>query len=214
MTEPVHTRLPEGEPAFGPWVDRSYAEIANVLGMSPETRGVVSVDGRSASGKTTFADGLAGAVAGSVVVHTDDVAWHHSFFGWADLLVSGVLEPFRAGQDVSYRPPAWDERERSGSIEVPAGTPWLIIEGVGAARTELTGHLDAAVWVQSDFDVARERGIERDGGDRAAEDFWEEWMSAELVFLDADRPWNRAHLAVIGTPTGPASSGALTSLLA
>ena len=211
MTEPVHTRLPEGEPPFGPWVDRSYAEIANVLGMSPETRGVVSVDGRSASGKTTFADGVAGAVARSVVVHTDDVAWHHSFFGWTDLLVEGVLEPFRAGQNVSYRPPAWDERGRSGSIEVPADASWLIIEGVGSARSELTGHLDAAVWVQSDFDIARTRGIERDGGDQAAEDFWDEWMAAELPFLAEHRPWDRADLIVNGTDRAPATKGAWIS---
>ena len=171
MIEPVEIRLPEGEPAFGPWVDRSFADIGEMIGMSSGTRGVMAVDGRSASGKTTFADGIAAAVEGSVVVHTDDVAWHHSFFGWTDLLVEGVLEPFRAGQDVSYRPPAWDERGRNGSIDVPAGTSWLIIEGVGAARSELTGHLDATVWVQSDFDVARERGIQRDGGDQAAEDF-------------------------------------------
>ena len=201
MTEPVEMRLPEGEPAFGPWVERSYAEIADVLGMSHETQGVVAVDGRSASGKSTFADGIADAVEGSVVVHTDDVAWHHSFFGWADLLMSGVLEPFCAGRDVSYRPPAWDERGRNGSIDVPASTSWLIIEGVGAARTELTGQFDVAVWVQSDFDVARERGIERDGGDQAAEDFWNEWMAAELPFLDQQRPWGRADVVVNGTPS-------------
>jgi uridine kinase len=47
---------------------------------------VLAVDGRSPSGKTTLAARQADAVAGSVVVHTDDVAWQHSRFGWADLL--------------------------------------------------------------------------------------------------------------------------------
>ncbi len=204
-------RLPEGEPTFGPWADRSFGEVARLLGMTPGSRGVVAVDGRSASGKTSFADGLARAVDGSVVVHTDDVAWHHSFFDWSDLLVEGVLEPFRAGGGVSYRPPAWEERQREGSIDVPADAPWLIIEGVGAARTELSSHLDAVVWVQSDFDIARDRGIERDGGDQAAEDFWDEWMAAELSFLAEHRPWDRADLIVNGTLPEPTIRGSWIS---
>jgi uridine kinase len=35
---------------------------------------IVGVDGRTASGKTTLASRLAGVVASSAVVHTDDIA--------------------------------------------------------------------------------------------------------------------------------------------
>src|SRR3954452_4434327 len=54
---------------------------------------VVAVDGRSSSGKTTLASRLRDVVAGSTVVHTDDIAWWHSRFGWDDLLVNGILTP-------------------------------------------------------------------------------------------------------------------------
>lgn len=37
------------------------------------------------------------AVPGSVVVHTDDVAWQHSRFGWADLLNEGILNSCACG---------------------------------------------------------------------------------------------------------------------
>jgi hypothetical protein len=40
-------------------------------------------------------------------------------FDWADLLAHGVLEPVRRGEGVSFRPPAWRERDRAGAIEVP-----------------------------------------------------------------------------------------------
>lgn len=178
-----------------------------MVGVPHTHRRIVAVDGRSAGGKTTFAAGLAAAVPAAVVVHTDDVAWHHSFFGWTDLLVDGVLEPFLAGHDVAYRPPAWDERGREGAIRVPAETRLLVVEGVGAARMDVRELLHDVVWVQSDVDVARRRGIERDGGDRAAEEFWDEWMAAELPFLAEDRPWDRARLVVNGTPPEAATAG-------
>jgi hypothetical protein len=60
----------------------------------------VPADGRSSSEKTTPAARLQGAVGGSAVVHTDDLAWGHSRFGWAGLLVDGVLMP---GKDVNWR---------------------------------------------------------------------------------------------------------------
>jgi hypothetical protein len=51
---------------------------------------------------------------------------------------------------VAFRPPRWAEDGRTGSIEVPAGCPMLIIEGVGAGRSEALHRIDALVWVQSD----------------------------------------------------------------
>jgi hypothetical protein len=101
---------------------------------------------------------------------------------------------------VSYRPPAWDTRDRPGAIEVPAGTPLVVVEGVGAGRRSLGGLVDAGVWVQSDAAEARRRGIERDGGDQGAVDFWEQWNAEEIPFPAQDRPWERVRMIVCGTP--------------
>ena len=89
------------------------------------------------------------------VVHTDDIAWWHSRFGWHDLMIDGVLERLHCGQSVHYQPPAWASRGRAGHIEVSAKASVVIVEGVGAARQELTHLLDAAVWMQSDFGEAK-----------------------------------------------------------
>mgnify|MGYP007072820927 CR=1 FL=1 len=75
-------------------------------------------------------------LAHSTIVHTDDVAWYHSYFGWSGLLIDGVLRPVRAQQRVDYRPPAWESRRRSGSIVVEADCEAVIIEGVGASRQQ------------------------------------------------------------------------------
>ena len=195
-------QLSPEEPHFGPWQVAPVQAFVRLLeGTFPKTGGlkVVAIDGRSASGKTTIAKRLNQAIPASVVVSTDDVAWHHSFFDWTDLLLENVLEPARAGRGVAYRPPAWLERDREGALTVPEGCSVLILEGVGAARRELTHALDTAIWVQSDMAQARVRGIARDGGD-AAIPFWDEWMTAELVFLADQEPWERADFVVIGTP--------------
>lgn len=199
-------QLGTGEPAGGPWQAESAAETIRRLGDSvPDVSGrplIVAVDGRSGGGKTTLAAAIHDAVAASTVVHIDDVSWNESFFGWTDLLIDGVLDPVRRGQAVVYRPPAWDEHSREGSIDVPAGLDLLVIEGVGAARREVMHLLDAVVWVQSDAVAAERRGIARDGGDEPAAEFWREWMREEEPFLADQRPWERADIIAAGTPTG------------
>ncbi|NNC91620.1 MAG: hypothetical protein HKN80_03925 [Acidimicrobiia bacterium] len=160
----------------------------------------MAVDGRSGAGKTTIADRLASVLDRSAVVHTDDLSWHSSFFDWSDLMIEHVLAPVRRGEPVAYRPDAWRDHDRPGAIEVPAGSRWVILEGVGAARQELAHFVDVVVWVQSDDGVARFRGIARDGGDPAAAAFWDEWMAAEVPFLAERRPWEQADVIVNGTP--------------
>ena len=162
-------QLAPGEPEAGPWRAEPLTAAAATVMQPSQGKGaghrpvVLAVDGRSSSGKTTLAGRLRDVVAGSAVVHTDDIAWWHSRFGWADLLIDGVLLPARAGQPVTFRPPRWDQRQRPGAIKVPAGCPLLIIEGVGAARRETARLIDAAIWVQSDEREAERRSLARVG---------------------------------------------------
>ncbi len=191
------TRLYAGEPAAGPWRVVPAVEVLALLGRPR----LLAVDGRSGGGKTTIAHRLAAAVAGATVLHTDDVAWYQAFFDWADLMRDGILAPLHAGQDVAYRPPAWDERGREGAITASAASPLVIVEGVGIGRRELAGHFDALLWVQTDEDEARRRGLARDGANHA--DFWAEWQAAEDPFQAEQRPWERAGLIVSGAPDLP-----------
>ncbi len=190
------------EPSFEPFEPVSDDALVALVGPVR----LVLVDGRSAGGKTTFGSHLAGLL-GAAVVHTDDVAWNHSILGWDDTLVAGVIEPWRRGEPVDFRPLGWVEHDRPGSVTVPAGVP-LVVEGVGAGRASLAPLADLVVWVQSDRTLARIRGIERDAsyGTRTvaeAEEFWDHWMTEEEPHLAADRPWERAGLVVLTTPHGP-----------
>jgi hypothetical protein len=170
---------------------------------------VLAVDGRSNNGKTTLAARIGEAIAGSVVVHTDDIAWWHSRFGWADLLIDGILVPAHRGQAVSYRPPRWTEHGRDGAIEVPAGCPLLIIEGDGAGRREVADLIDALIWVQSDEREAERRVLTRIGKPNEAPTMQHhrEWMAEEIPFNAAQRTWERADVIVCGTPEIPHDAG-------
>lgn len=189
-------------------MDRAAAltprELLEALPLPHDRLAILAVDGGGGSGKSTLAALLAATADHAAVVHTDDVAWHHSMFDWADALITGVLRPAGTGA-VSYRPPGWIAKDRPGAVTVPAHTRLLIVEGVGASRTELTPWLDAAIWVDTEPALARERGLARDLAQgvngstlEEAARFWDEWMAAELEFLGRDRPWERATAVVNG----------------
>jgi hypothetical protein len=212
-------QLAPEEPEAGPWrvealstVVDTVAERGTAQSSSARPR-VLAVDGRSNNGKSTLAARIGELVPGSIVIHTDDVAWEHSRFGWADLLIDGILIPVHEGRPVSYRPPRWDERGRQGSIEVPAGCPLLIIEGDGAGRREVADLIDALFWVQADEREAARRSAAR-AADRPAADLANQavngpafdedgWMAEEIPFNAAQRTWERADIIVCGTPAIP-----------
>jgi cytidylate kinase len=160
--------------------------------LEPPT--IIAIDGRSGSGKTTFANRLSSALNASVV-HTDDVAWHHSFFDWWSLMIEHILEPFRAGKNIDWTPESWKQHQRMGSIVVPSAKI-LIVEGVSASRRELSDWIDVPIWIETSLEIAEQRGLLRDG--KAERDFWFEWQAQERPLLEKDQPWTRAKLIVDG----------------
>jgi len=152
-----------GEPVAGPWrverLDVFARLLADAAGTPSSRPRIVAVDGRGGGGKTTLAGRLCRVMAPAAVVHTDDIAWAHSRFGWDDLMLNGVLGTLHAGREVHYQPPAWQLNGRTGHIDVAAGASTVIVEGVGASRRQLANLVDVVVWVQSDFDQARRLGV-------------------------------------------------------
>ena len=198
---------PDIDPTGVKWRIRSYMDLWEEL-LAHHRVGrplVVGIDGHSGSGKTALANGLAALDRGTAVVHTDDLAWHHSFFGWADLLIDHLVTPVHEGRlPIRYRPSAWVQRGRPGAITIPDGTSAVLVEGVGVARRELRPWLDAVVWVHARAEVGRRRVIAK-GVD--TEDFIDDWMNQENDFLAEHRPWEIADVVVAGELGQPALTG-------
>lgn len=192
--------LEPDEPAAGPRRVVELGELVDLIVGSGRPWGrprIVAVDGRGGAGKSTLVERMRALVPRSAVVHTDDVAWHHAFFGWADLLGKHVLEPLRRGDGVDYRPPAWLERGRAGSILVAAGLDVVFVEGTGIVRSELAPLIDASVWVQVDAVEAARRLVARDGDSPEQRRLVDEWNREEGPFLLRERPWERADVVVV-----------------
>jgi energy-coupling factor transporter ATP-binding protein EcfA2 len=198
---------PDIDPTGVQWQPRTYFDVLDELlaTNTGEEPTVIAIDGHSGSGKTALAQGLAALEPHAAVIHTDDLAWHHSFFEWGDLLVHHLLIPLREGRaPIILRPDAWIRRDRAGAITIPEGASAVFIEGVGAARRETRPLLDCVVWVHVREEVGRRRMNAR-GIDTP--EFTAEWMRGEDAFLSDHRPWEIADVLVAGELGQPAPDG-------
>jgi uridine kinase len=144
----------------------------------------VAVDGRTASGKTTFADELACAIsdAGKNVIRASIDGFHHpsvvrhqqgrlspdgyyedgrNLNAVRDLL----LDPLGPGGDRLYVTQTFDlEEDRSIEPEVhrAADEAILIVDGTFLQRSELARAWDFVIFLDVPADEARHRGVNRD----------------------------------------------------
>lgn len=173
---------------------------------------VIGVDGHSGSGKSTVAAALAASYGDATVVHTDDVAWHHSFFDWDQQLVDHVLTPLReSGPPLSFRPQPWVDHRRPGAITIGERTAMVVVEGAGSCRASLRRWYDATVWVDTPEHVGRRRVLAR-GTD--SEQFVDDWTAQEDAVMEREGPWAYADVVVSGTGGRVGSSGTLITVLA
>lgn len=154
---------------------------------------VVAIDGRSGSGKTTFADALRAELADATVLHLDDL-----YPGWDGLaatpgLVAGVLRAVREGRPASYRRFDWERSEFAESVPVPDAR-YVIVEGAGSSVGPAGEYADVRVWLEAGPAVRKRRALMRDGAAYAPH--WQRWADQEDAVFRADGTRDRAHLVL------------------
>ncbi|MBY8881014.1 uridine kinase family protein [Actinacidiphila acidipaludis] len=174
---------------------------ALIPGLAPSCGPVrlVAVDGHAGAGKTTLTARLAERLGGAPVVHTDDLATHEEPFAWTERLTGQVLGPLSRGRTARHEVYDWRARSFGGEREVPP-EPVVLVEGVGTGRAALRPLLALLLWLEVDPEVARERGLRRDGAGLAH--FWTGWTREEDAHFaqDPSRPF--ADLLVHQTEDG------------
>jgi len=175
-----------------------------IIGRAGSARpAVVAVNGHSSSGKTTLAGRLAAVVPEAAVLHTDDLAWHHGVFAWDELFLDAVLPVVREGHPLAYRPPAWEIRSRPGSITLPGGLAFLVVEGVGASQASVRAAYAVVLWVETDEPTRLGRDLPRlAAGEMSMGDYYS-WMAEENAYVTRERPWEQADLIVNGGDSIP-----------
>jgi uridine kinase len=143
---------------------------------------LIALDGRSGTGKSTFAQAIASRVEGIIVVGDDfysggnDDAWSGlsaqekvaKGIDWQRLRTQ-VLEPLLAKRPGSWHPLDFQPgigwvgwKDETVKLD-PA--PVILVDGVYSARPELLDLVDLTVLVETDDEVRRKRLILREGQD-------------------------------------------------
>ena len=162
-------------------LDELASRIAGIASARPVR---VAVDGRTASGKTTLADELAGAVGntGREVIRTSIDGFHrpkveryargrHSAEGYyydaRDLpaISELLLSPLGPGGDLRYRTASFDldsDRPIEQEPQVASTDAVLIVDGTFLQRPELRDGWDVTIFVETSEQISEQRGIDRD----------------------------------------------------
>jgi uridine kinase len=160
------------------------AEMISRLKFSRPVR--VAIDGRTASGKTTFANELAAQIArgGRAVIRTSIDGFHmpkatryargrYSAEGYyldaRDLAAirALLLDPLGPGGDRQYRTASFDLENDTVIEQEPlsaAAESILIVDGTFLQRPELIAGWDVTVFLDTSEDVSERRGVDRDAG--------------------------------------------------
>ena len=146
----------------------------------------VAIDGRTASGKTTLADELAGILdeKGRQVIRTSIDGFHRPrieryargrrsaegyYYDARDLPAVNalLLSPLGPGGDLRYRTASFDldnDRPVEQEPQIASANAILIVDGTFLQRPELRDGWDLAIFVETSEQVSEQRGIVRDAG--------------------------------------------------
>ncbi len=138
---------------------------------------ITLIDGRSGSGKTTFATELA-AREGAQLLSLDDV-----YPGWDGLeaaeahVLEHVLRALAEGRPPHARTWNWADARPGPWRDLDATVP-LVIEGCGAVSPAARALADHAIYLELDDAERERRAIARDGESFARE--WQRWALQEV----------------------------------
>jgi molybdenum cofactor guanylyltransferase len=191
------------------WRLRSSAAVLSIMDVVTERQEaarassvVIAIDGPSCAGKSILATALA-LRSGAAVVEGDDFYRHtlprltvaqreamsdtavvDAVIDWERLRAEALL-PLQAGQSATFQPYDWDADD--GRLAPPKIIPpadVIIVEGVYAARPELSDLVDVAVYLGVDPQVRARRYAAREN-DPDWQRFWER---GEAHYFQAVRP--------------------------
>ena len=167
--------------------------------MEKKQRIVVAIDGPCASGKTTLAGFLAD-VFGAGVVHTDDFVIPHRLKTPERLSIPGgnmddgrlieeVLNPWKTGNDASYRRYDCHDRRYVSAEPLRAGD-MLILEGSYALLPSIRRFADVSLFLTVPWEVREERLKRRES------------PGSFKLFMDLWIPLENAYFVFFGLPDG------------
>ena len=184
------------------------SNLRDVIGAIEQRRAehgrvVVGISGYAGAGKSVLARRIVEELEDAVRVRGDDfldpIRSHQRSRDWdgvqRDRLRSEVLEPFRTDRAVELRTLDWSTRQLGEPTPLPRASV-LVVDAIGIFHPELLPWFDLTVWVDTDLQLARSRGMARDrAASRDHDLLWSEvWSPNDREFEQRFHPAEGADL--------------------
>ena len=187
----------------------SFDHLGELLTSLPKKHStvIVGIDAPGGSGKSSFTDTLAKRLSRCTIVQMDDFFLPSrervqddprkkpigADFDWRRVFAQ-VLEPLLSERDGNYQRYDWGSDTLAEWHTVPTGGI-VLVEGCFAMRNELVPAYDFTIWLECPRTIRVARGIARSGESIRA--IWEnDWMIAEDLYKEEQRPYDRADVVV------------------
>ena len=160
---------------------------------------MIAIDGPSGSGKSYFANQLSQILKGSHIVPMDDfISWNSLDVGLSRAKTQ-LFEPLSKGDAARYQARDWVGDIFGESLgewkDVPACN-FVIFEGIGSSRIELSSYYCVSIWVEAQKELCIQRGLKRDGAFML--EHWESSKIMEKEFFSKDQSKSRANYYIDG----------------
>jgi uridine kinase len=189
----------------------TFAGLAERVRAAPARLGgtrLVCVDGPAGSGKTTFAERLAGALGpDTVVLHMDDLYAGWTLDGATARLTAGVLRPMAEGRAGGFHRYDWTAGRFSPDATPVPPAPVLVVEGCGSSPRAVDAWTTLRIWVEAPAELRLARGLHRDGA--VLEPEWRAWQRTEAAEFAREDTRARAEIRVDGAANCHSTSFAL-----
>ena len=177
------------------WPEQVDSITDQVLALieSGKTTPIILIDGRTGSGKTSFASALQNRLfqkgeSAPRVIHMDDL-----YEGWdglqagVDYLIRQILAPLSRREGASWQEYDWEAGERTGLWrEFRGGTP-LIIEGVGSLSRVAAEQADVTIWLEAEQQVRQQRIASRQAAGDGDGSWFAMWSAQEADFYAREK---------------------------
>jgi uridine kinase len=180
---------------------RKFIEIIEAIAnlQKNDAQSVVCIDGPAGSGKTTLAEIIRSNFDSVNVVHMDDL-----YDGWVAPLnsklyariTSQIIEPHLKKQTADFDVFNWWKQtfDHKDHLETKKT---LVIEGVGAASSDVRKFADLTVFVEVSAELGLERVLSRDGLGLVNE--MQSWQEMESAHFNQDQTKKAADFVVDGS---------------